>query len=191
MESDAWITADGVAVLDHDGELPDGRHIREAKRAELPTHIPSLEELYRTCGLDFELSLDILDDDVAAEVIRVAADAGVAHRLWLCHWNWRTAASWRAFSTDVKLVDSTRSRHMRTEPEPRAERMIELDIDAINLHHSDWNEEMVLAFHRADRLALAWDTQTRDEIRRALDLGVDGVFGDHVDRIVSELEDRA
>jgi glycerophosphoryl diester phosphodiesterase len=186
-----WLTADGVAVLDHDGELPDGRSIRDAPRADLPPHVPLLRELYEACGTDYELSLDVKDEDAAGEVVRVAREAGGAGQLWLCHWNWRTVASWRVLSDEVKLVDSTRRRHMKTLPEARAERMLELGIDAINLHHSDWDAEMVLAFHRADRLVLAWDTQSEEEIGRALDLGVDGVFGDHVDRILAVFAERS
>ncbi|MEZ5341578.1 MAG: glycerophosphodiester phosphodiesterase family protein [Acidimicrobiales bacterium] len=49
MESDVWVTADGVAVLDHDGVV--GRPLRrkpiaEVRRADLPDHIPSLDEYY-------------------------------------------------------------------------------------------------------------------------------------------------
>src|SRR5687768_14179847 len=45
LESDVWLTADGEAVLDHDG-LVGGRvrrrRIAGARRAELPAHIPTL-----------------------------------------------------------------------------------------------------------------------------------------------------
>ena len=45
LESDVWLTADGVAVLDHDGVVKKGlrkRPISEFERAELPEHIPTL-----------------------------------------------------------------------------------------------------------------------------------------------------
>ncbi|MGZ6961807.1 MAG: glycerophosphodiester phosphodiesterase, partial [Ilumatobacteraceae bacterium] len=49
LESDVWVTADGVAVLDHDGVVkrPIGRNrpIAELSRSALPGHIPSLSEL--------------------------------------------------------------------------------------------------------------------------------------------------
>ena len=76
LESDVWITEDGEAVLDHDGVVR-GRFsvrkaIREVPRAALPGHIPTLAELYDACGTDFELSLDLKDDD--------AVDAGAQRR---------------------------------------------------------------------------------------------------------------
>src|SRR4051812_34086946 len=62
LESDVWITADGQAVLDHDG-LAGGRlrkqPIRRLAAADLPPHIPRLADLYGELGTDFELSLDI------------------------------------------------------------------------------------------------------------------------------------
>jgi glycerophosphoryl diester phosphodiesterase len=187
LESDVWCTADGVAVLDHDGELPDGRAIRSAPRAELPAHIPSLAELYAEVGRGFELSLDVKDPDAAPEVIRVARRAGVESRLWLCHYNWREVAPWRALSECVRLVDSTRLVHMRTPPAARAERMAALDIDALNLHWSDWSAPLAAEFRAAGRKLLAWDTQDEASLAAMLALRVDGVFSDHVARMMSAL----
>src|SRR5205809_3157864 len=70
LESDVWITADGKAVLDHDGVVGGRlrrRPLHELPRADLPEHIPTLTELYETCGTDFDLSLDIKDDAAIAE----------------------------------------------------------------------------------------------------------------------------
>src|SRR5438034_10475764 len=60
LESDVWLTADGVAVLDHDGVVGGRlrhRPIADVARTALPAHIPSLADLYAECGTDFELSL--------------------------------------------------------------------------------------------------------------------------------------
>ncbi len=43
LESDVWVTADGVAVLDHDGVVGGRlrrRPIASVERAALPDHIP-------------------------------------------------------------------------------------------------------------------------------------------------------
>src|ERR1700716_4254347 len=61
LESDVWCTADGVAVLDHDGIVGSRfrrQPITEVLSTGLPSHIPTLADLYAECGADFELSLD-------------------------------------------------------------------------------------------------------------------------------------
>src|SRR5690349_21453831 len=105
LESDVWVTADGVAVLDHDGVVRQGlrrRSIADLDRASLPPHVPTLEELYAECGTGFELSLDVKDADAASAVLAVAKAAGdgVATRLWLCHHDWERVASWRELDPD-------------------------------------------------------------------------------------------
>ena len=62
LESDVWLTRDGVPVLVHDGEL--GRRMRrrriaELRRDELPDHIPTIDDLIDACGTDYHLSLDL------------------------------------------------------------------------------------------------------------------------------------
>lgn len=187
LESDVWLTADGVPVLDHDGEAPDGRPIAACRRAELPAHVPALAELYTELGREFELSLDVKDPEAAPAVVAVARRASAESRLWLCHWSWRVVAPWRALSDAVRLVDSTRLAHMRTPPAARAERMAALDIDALNLHWSDWSPPLVAVFRGAGRKLLAWDAQDDASLAAMLALGVDGVFSDHVAKMMSAL----
>jgi len=184
LESDVWITADGVPVLDHDGLMPDGTPFREVARAALPAHVPALRELYDACGRGFELSLDVKDPDAAPAVSAVARERGDPRRLWLCHWNWRVVASFRELDAKIRLVDSTRVAVMRTAPRERAGRMVALGIDALNLHWSDWSESLAAEFRARDRRLLAWDAQDESALGVALALGVDGVFSDHVARMM-------
>src|SRR3954465_14335118 len=75
LESDAWITADGQVVLDHDGVVGPRvrrRSVADVPRAELPSSVPPLEELYEACGTDFDLSLDVKDPAAAPQVLAVA-----------------------------------------------------------------------------------------------------------------------
>jgi glycerophosphoryl diester phosphodiesterase len=45
--------------------------------------------------------------------------------------------------------------------------------------------------HRFGRLAFAWDLQFDDGLRKALRMGIDGVYSDHVDRMLAALQAEA
>ena len=191
LESDVWLTADGQAVLDHDGVVGRLRRtpIAKVRRADLPDHIPTLRELYDACGSAFELSLDVKDPTAVDEVLSSARDADpdAESRLWLCHPDWRTVARWRPLSTEAKLVDSTRLRTMKDGPERRAAELAAAGVDAVNLHHTDWTGGFVTLFHRFEILTLAWDCQFDRVLDEMLDTGIDGVFSDHVDRMMQAI----
>jgi glycerophosphoryl diester phosphodiesterase len=188
LESDVWLTSDGVAVLDHDGIVGNRvrrRGIGTVARADLPPHIPTLAELYETCGTSFELSLDVKDEDAVDEVVAVARGAGdgAPERLWLCG-SLRMTSAWRPRFPDVKLVDSTRLRALREGPERRAAALAEAGVDAVNLHHSDWSAGLATLFHRFGVLAFGWDAQHDRIIRGLLAMGLDAVYSDYTDRMV-------
>jgi glycerophosphoryl diester phosphodiesterase len=189
LESDVWLTADKVAVLDHDGLVRSGlrrRPIASVRRAQLPGHIPTLEALLEACGDDYELSLDIKDADAGAVVIDIvrATAPALLPRLWLCHPSWRAVAALRPLDDTVKLVDSTRLERIKGGAERRAADLRAAGVDAINMHHSDWTAGLVTLFHRFNRFALAWDLQYEHLLQAALRMGLDGVYSDHVDRMV-------
>ena len=195
LESDVWRTADGEVVLDHDGVVRIGlrrRPVAEVPRAALPASVPTLGELYDACGTDLEVSLDVKDPAAAEGVVATAREAGgdAVGRLWLCSAHWEVAASWRPLDPDVRLVDSTRLRRIKEGPERRAARLAEVGVDALNLHWSDWTGGLTTLLHRFDRFALGWDAQHRRQLDELLSLGIDGVFSDHVDRMVDALAAR-
>ena len=192
IESDVWLTSDGVAVLDHDGVVGSRvrrRSIRDVARADLPEHIPALTELYAECGTSFELSLDVKDPDAIRPTVEAARTAGaeVPGRLWLCHHDWRQVAEWRTTYPDVRLVDSTRLRALREGPERRAAQLHDAGIDAINLHESDWTGGLATLFHRFDVLAFGWDAQFERVLDNLLGMGLDGVYSDHTDRMMDAI----
>jgi glycerophosphoryl diester phosphodiesterase len=190
LESDAWLTADGQVVLDHDGATgPPWRRraIAAQSRADLPAHIPSLGELYRACGAAFELSLDIKDPATLAPVLTAAQAAGATTRLWLCHDDWRVLAGWRAAGVTSRLVDSTRMARMPEGLEARATSLRQAGVDALNLHRREWSAAGVETVHGAGVLAFGWDAQEVTDISRLLGLGADGVYSDHVDRLMAAI----
>jgi glycerophosphoryl diester phosphodiesterase len=181
-------------VLDHDGVMGGRlrrRTINTVARAGLPGHVPTLEELYATCGTDFELSLDVKDAAAAPSVTDVARAAGATGRLWLCHHSFEQVAAWRSLDADIRLVDSTRLRRIREGPERRAASLAAAGVDAVNLHATDWTGGLTTLFHRFNRYTLGWDAQQERVLRALLEMGIDGVYSDHVDRMTAVLTDFA
>jgi len=187
-----WLSADGVPVLDHDGKVKAGlrtRSIASLPRSALPAHVPTLEDLYADCGTGFELSLDVKEAAAAQAVVDVARDAGAdapAH-LWLCFPDWEVLAGWRTDLHDVHLVDSTKLRHMRQGPERRAAQLSAAGVDAVNLHYTEWTGGLTTLFHRFGRFAFGWDAQHERIIKELHRMGIDGIYSDHVDRMVDAL----
>ena len=117
-------------------------------------------------------------------VVDVATARGAAGRLWLCHPDVELLAGWRAAREQVRLVNSTRVVAMKDGPERRAAQLRDAGIDAVNLHHGEWSAGMVALFHRFGRCAFGWDAQHVRVVTTLLQAGCDGVFSDHVDRLV-------
>ncbi len=189
LESDVWLTADGVPVLDHDGVVGRLRRtpIRSVDRADLPPHIPSLRELYETVGVDIPLSLDVKDPAAFTATVEVAEACGADERLWLCHPDWELVATWRARSDAIHLVDSTRMKRIPEGPERRAMSLRNAGIEVLNMHHSDWSAGLTTLFHRFGIECFGWDAQQPRILDKLLSMGIDGVFSDHVDRMVDAM----
>ena len=188
LESDVWVTSDGVPVLDHDGvvrrSLGRSTPIAGLSRAQLPAHIPSLAELVDHCGSAYHLSLDLKDPQSGQAVVDVVREAAPAmlERLWLCSPVWESLLPLRG--TGAKLVDSTRLQRIKEGPERRAATLAANGIDALNMHHTDWSGGMVALAHRFNRLAFGWDLQEPHLLERCLRMGLDAVYSDFPDRMM-------
>ena len=194
LESDVWVTADGIPVLDHDGRVRHGvRHqsIASLARRELPAHIPALEELYAECGADYELSLDLKDEAAAAATLAAARAAGAVDRLWLCHPDRKVLVGLRHQAGDAHLVHSTHLRRMPHGPERLAAQLANDGIEVVNLHRTEWTGGLTTLFHRFGRLTFGWDAQHERMILELLDMGIDGVYSNHVDRMMDAVKLRA
>lgn len=181
LESDAWLTADDVPVLVHDRLLWMGHHrraIRDLRADELPEWLPSLPDLYRELGADYDLSLDLKDPDGAEAVLAAAGAVGATRRLWLCA-EIPLLRRCRQLSTEVRLVNSTRLRGRLTTPV--VQRLANEGIDALNLREPEWTPARVDLAHAADRLAFAWDVQTTPVLDRVRRDGCDAIYSDSVE----------
>lgn len=193
VETDAWVTRDGVPVLRHGGTLrtPAGRRrIRELERRQLPPGIASLGDLYGRCGTDLDIAIDVLDPDAAGPVVAAAVAAGgeaPAH-LWLCSKDEQLLASWRSLHPAIHLVhsDAIWRRHRR-DPAAQLDLLRTCGIDVLNLKHRLCTERVVRACHERGLRLFAWGVSRRSTMRRLRRLGLDGVMSDHVDRLLATI----
>ncbi len=187
LESDVWLTADGVPVLDHDGVVGKGRirkrRIADTDRSDLPDWIPSVEDLLVEVGDGYHLSLDIKDPAAAiptAEVIRAHGD-GLAERTWFCDPDDERLIGLRSQLPDVRLVHSTRLNKLARTPEQHAARLASAGLDGMNMHRTDWSGGLVVLFHRFEVFAFGWDLQHEHHLENGLRMGLDAIYSDHVD----------
>ncbi len=192
LESDVWLTADDRLVLDHDGVVGSRwrrRRLREVAAAELPPHIPTLQDLVETCGTGHHLSLDVKDVDAGPRVVELirSVDPDWRQRVWLCSPDLALLERLRSLDDAIRLVHSTKLERLERGAERHAARLAELRIDGINLHHSSWNGGLGALFHRFERTAFGWDMQFEHVLRPALRMGLDAVYSDHVDVMVDAM----
>ena len=184
LETDAWLTMDGVVVLDHDGVLRAARRRHEpiaaVTKADLPAHIPTLDELYDACGTSFELAIDVRRAEVAVAVVEVARRHDALDRLWLVAPEPHVLPGWRALSAEVRLAVSIR---LAERSAVTVGAVAGAGADALNMRWPWWTSAFVAQVRAAGLLAFGYDVQSRPALRRCASLGLDGVFSDHVSRL--------
>ena len=185
LETDAWLSADGRVVLDHDGTVRRGlrkRPLSGIHSSDLPGHMPLLDAVLSELGNGFHLSIDLKDPTVAAAIAHVTAEHGFSGpNLWLCSPDVDVLVTCRDLMPSANLVHSTRLSRLRNGVERHCDELRNRGVTALNLHHSEWNGGTVVLCHRFGRLALAWDLQHREHMESALLMGIDAVYSNHVD----------
>src|SRR4051794_10481956 len=189
LESDARVAADGEVVLVHGPTIRSGlrrikiRTLPSARLAELG--VPRLTDLYAEVGWDFELSLDLKEPDLAGRIVACARAAGALDRLWLCARDPEELAAARRADPDVRLVHSMGRRAYGDALERHASGLAREGVAALNLRETEWSLGLVTLAHRFGLLAFAWDAQEYRRMRAVLEMGVDAIYSDHVERMVA------
>jgi glycerophosphoryl diester phosphodiesterase len=184
LETDAWLTADGEVVLDHDGVLRAAERkqkpLGEVRRSELPQHIPTLDEVYKACGTDFDLAIDVRLPEVATAVVDLAVAHDADARLWLVGGTPSLLAHWRDHGSRARLAMSVTARERGRATVQRA---YDAGAEALNMRWPWWTARHVRHVHAAGLLAFGYDAQREWTLRRCARIGLDGVFSDHVTRM--------
>ena len=168
LESDVWLDASGEPVLSH------------GDPARLKTTPVSLATLFRECGTDFDLSLDLKGPGTAEATVAAARASGFAlDRLWVCA-DRQTCMTLRPLEPSLRLVCDLRWREALFGLQVALALVVDAGVDAVNLRHGRWTRRMVERVHAAGLLAFAWDINNRLALRLAVRRGIDGIYSDHV-----------
>lgn len=152
---------------------------------DLPAHIPRLEELFETCGLDYDLSIDLKDPATFRAIIDLASRNGFdLDRLWLCHTDLPVLESMRREMQHVQLVESLRLRSLKSSFESHCAILAAKQINVVNMPVAEWNGGMTTMVHRFGLLAFGWDAQLPRTLSSGLRMGLDAVYSDVVDVMV-------
>jgi glycerophosphoryl diester phosphodiesterase len=176
IETDLRVTADGVVVCAHDAWVGWRRQrVARTRADDLPAWVPSLRELLTDgvlCAVP--VSVDLKDAAAVPAMLALARELDVGRRLWCCG----TRSDLLAWAdAGVGLVLSVPWDQVVLDDLGPAQ--------AVNLHWTQWDLPTVARVRDAGRTALAWGLRgRRDEIRRTLALGVDGLYGDDVGALV-------
>ncbi len=193
LESDVWLTSDGEAVLDHDGVVRSGlrrRPIATCTRAELPDHIPTLDELYADGG-DRPRAVPRREGPgrlrshggrgaggraasagaAVAVPPPVGAGGGVAASL-------RARSVWSTPPSSATCATGPSSGRPPWPP-PASTRSTSTTRSG--------PAGCTALFHRFEVLCFGWDAQHDRILDGLLEIGIDAVYSDHVDRMIDAL----
>ena len=155
LESDVWLSADGQPVLVHDERFWRGLHrvdVRRTTAADLARYeIPRLVDLFEELRQRLRALARPQGPGVGRATVEVLRRHGVPERSWLCINGMSLLKEVRDEAPDVRVVHSRRRDKIGTEIEAHAARLAELGVDAMNMHHTDWNAGLVTLFHRFER----------------------------------------
>jgi glycerophosphoryl diester phosphodiesterase len=185
IESDVWLTADGVAVLLHRSLLRRRRPVRTLRYRELAPSVPTVDQLLACCAGRVDVALDMADPRAAEAVVESASRHGALHRLWLTYWRMPVLAEWRQRWPDVRLVHPTLVLGSVQRSAAFLDRLAAVDVDAVNVFHRRLGRSLVAEAHRRGLLAFAWGARGHRDIDGALRRGADGIFADDLDALVA------
>jgi glycerophosphoryl diester phosphodiesterase len=187
IESDVALTADGVVVLIHPRVMARLRRpVSGLRRDQLPGNVPTLEEVYRECGPDLDVAMDMAQPKAVGQVVAIARALGDPSRLWLTYWRVDTLADWRRAYPDVRLVFPTLLLRSSTAAR-RCASLRAAGIDALNLYHRSCTPARVAIAHEAGLLLFGWGARRGAAARRTLRRGADGVFCDDTAGMVAAI----
>ena len=186
LETDLRLSSDGQVMLVHDA-VTWARG--PAWVALMPARVlrwlglSTLEDLYRELGSDFHLSADLKVLAAVRPALEVARSAGAVSRLWLVSEQRPALAAIRREDPTVRLVHETRHAYLAVRGLSPPDHLARLAADGVNAANTtvrDWSTSLVECAHHLGLAAFGSLLQDQPAMERAVELGLDGFYSDHL-----------
>lgn len=192
VELDVHLTADGVAAVHHDADLPDGRALASLAAADLPASVPTLAAALAVCrahdlGVNVEIKSDPRRDDfdptyrVVDVTLAVLADGRAGADVPRAD----GTARYLVTSFDPGCLDAVR----RGSTLPTGQlaghigdvaALVQRTVDAGHTAINPWDPFVDAAFialaHDAGLRVFPWTVDDPERMAALADLGVDGII---------------
>ena len=179
VELDVRLTADGRLAVHHDARVPDGRAIAEIRSADLPAHVPLLEAALQACdGMWVNVEIKFDEADEARDPKRSIADVawrGVATSGWVDHVLF-SSFDWPVLERLREVAPGSATAWLLVAASPlHAAQAAAAGRRALHPHFAAIDAELVDACHERGLAINAWTVDDPAEMRRLIDLGIDGI----------------
>jgi glycerophosphoryl diester phosphodiesterase len=183
VELDVRRTADGVLVVHHDPELPDGRPIGATQHADVPAHVPTLGAALDACAglwVNVEIKNDPTEADfdptesVAEQTMDLLVARGEPERWLISAFRIETVDRCRAIA-DARRAP-IRTAWLTTEVPPGAiEVLVARGHSALHPWVVTLSRDVVDACHAHGLSVNTWTCDDPERMRELADWGVDGI----------------
>jgi glycerophosphoryl diester phosphodiesterase len=193
VELDVRRTADGTLAVHHDAQLADGRLLADLGRADLPSHVPTLEDALDACaplGVNIEIKNHMGDPDydeslrLAEAVGALIVERGLHDRVLVSSFNLHDVDRIRAIDRTIPTAWLTTSVASIAET---IDRCVRHGHGALHPHFAFATEGLIDACHAAGLAVNTWTVDDPDLMRRLVDDGIDGIVTNVPDVLVSLL----
>lgn len=189
IETDVRLSVDGVPVLFHD---------RAALRGRWPVvpawwpavllrraGVPTIDDLYRELGSDYELSIDLKVRAAAAKVVAAAERAGAVDRLWLVHDSLPFLSELHRSHPGPSLVHETKGEQVPVDRRgAHAQALVAAGVAAQNTHTDHWDDDWVEIVRRAGLGCFGSIAHDRAQAEAAGRLDLDAVYADRLELVL-------